>query len=90
MSVFIIDDHPLIRDAVAMVLRRLRPSGLPVIELERLGQVAQAVAEHGEPAVILIDLKLPDTHGVSGVRELRRMLPVAKLVVFSASSATDY
>ena len=90
MSVFIIDDHPLIRDAVAMVLRRLRPSGLPVIELERLGQVAQAVAEHGEPAVILIDLKLPDTHGVSGVRELRRMLPVAKLVVFSASPATDY
>jgi DNA-binding NarL/FixJ family response regulator len=90
MSVFIIDDHPLIRDAVAMVLRRLRPSGLPVIELERLGQVSQAVAEHGQPAVILIDLKLPDTHGVSGVRELRRMLPHVKLVVFSASPSADY
>jgi DNA-binding NarL/FixJ family response regulator len=89
MSIFIIDDHPLMREAVVMLLRRLRTS-TQIIELERIASVNSAIAEHGEPELVCLDLKLPDTHGVSGVREVRQMLPDTSLIVLSASPASDY
>jgi len=89
MSIFVIDDHPLMREAVVMLLRRLRAS-TQVVELERLASVNKAIAEHGEPELVCLDLKLPDTNGVSGVREIRQMLPDTSLIVLSASPASDY
>ena len=89
MSIFVIDDHPLMREAVVMLLRRLRTKA-EIVEIDRLAQVQQALAEHGEPELICLDLRLPDTHGVSGVRETRRMFPDASILVLSASSAVDY
>lgn len=89
MSIFVIDDHPLMREAVVMLLRRLRAS-TQVVELERLASVSKAIAEHGEPELVCLDLKLPDTNGVSGVREVRQMLPDTSLIVLSASPASDY
>ena len=89
MSIFVIDDHPLMREAVVMLLRRLRAS-TQVVELERLASVSKAIAEHGEPELVCLDLKLPDTNGVSGVREVRQMLPDTSLIVLSASPSSDY
>ena len=88
MSIYVIDDHPLMREAVAMLLRRQR-TGVDVIELERLGQVEDAVREHGAPALFCLDLRLPDTQGVSGVIELKRRYPDTPLAVLSASPAGD-
>jgi DNA-binding NarL/FixJ family response regulator len=88
MSIYVIDDHPLMREAVAMLLRRQR-TGVNVIELERLGQVEDAVREHGAPALFCLDLRLPDTQGVSGVIELKRRYPDTPLAVLSASPAGD-
>jgi DNA-binding NarL/FixJ family response regulator len=89
MSIFVIDDHPLMREAMVMLLRRLR-SSTPVIELDRLAAVNKAIAEHGNPELVCLDLKLPDTNGVSGVREIRQLLPDTTLIVLSASPASDY
>jgi DNA-binding NarL/FixJ family response regulator len=89
MSILVIDDHPLMREAVVLLLRRLRTKA-PIVELDRLAVVNQAIIDHGTPELVCLDLKLPDTNGVSGVRELRRLLPDTSLIVFSASPATDY
>jgi DNA-binding NarL/FixJ family response regulator len=89
MSIFVIDDHPLMREAVVMLIRRLSSKAI-VVELDRLAAVMPAVQEHGVPELICLDLKLPDTNGVSGVRELKQHFPDIPLVVLSASSAQDY
>lgn len=89
MSIFVIDDHPLMRDAISMLVRRLRTTA-KVVELERMSSVGKAIVEHGEPELICMDLKLPDTNGVSGVRELRQLLPNTNLMVISALPAADY
>ena len=88
MSLYVIDDHPLMREAVVMLLRRLRP-GASVVELDRLGAVDEAVKEHGIPELICLDLRLPDTSGTSGVVELKRRFPETPLAVISASPAAD-
>jgi DNA-binding NarL/FixJ family response regulator len=89
MSIYVIDDHPLMREAVVMLLRRLRP-GTPVIDLERLAQLEERAEKNGAPELICLDLRLPDTNGVSGVREVRAQFPHTPIVVLSASPAADY
>ncbi len=89
MSIFVVDDHPLMREAVVMLIRRLN-SKLSVVELDRLAAVGPAVLAHGIPKLICLDLKLPDTHGVSGVRELKLQFPNVPIIVLSAASAQDY
>ena len=69
-TLYVIDDHPLMREAVVMLLRRIRP-GANVVELDRMGAVDAAVQQHGTPDLFTLDLKLPDTSGASGVHELK-------------------
>lgn len=88
MSLYVIDDHPLMREAVVMLLRRLRP-GANVVELDRVGGMEAAVQQHGVPELICLDLKLPDTTGTSGVQDLKGRYPETPLAVLSASPATD-
>jgi DNA-binding NarL/FixJ family response regulator len=89
MKIFVIDDHPLMRDAVVMLFRRIAPEAT-IVELDRLGPLQAKVQEFGQPDLICLDLKLPDTHGVSGVRDVRAMFPTLPLVVLSASPASDF
>ena len=89
MSIFVVDDHPLMREAIGMLIRRLSPK-TPIIELDRIAAVAAAVMQHGEPTLICLDLKLPDTHGVSGIRELKLHYPNLPMVVLTVMSADDY
>jgi DNA-binding NarL/FixJ family response regulator len=89
MTIYVIEDHPLMREAVGMLLRRLRPT-MAVIELDRLGLLQAAIAEHGEPSMFVLDLKLPDTTGVSGVCQLKNMYSLIPLAVLSASPSGDW
>ena len=88
MSIYVIDDHPLMRDAIVMVLRRLRPAE-NIVELERLDKLAGAVKQHGAPGLFCLDLKLPDTTGVSGVVAVKHAYPDVPIAVYSASPAAD-
>ena len=88
MTLYVIDDHPLMREAVVMLLRRMRP-GSEVVELDRLGGIESALKQHGAPDLITLDLKLPDTAGTSGVHELKKRFPDTPLAVLSASPAAD-
>ena len=86
MTFYVIDDHPLMREAMVMLLRRLRP-GAEVVEVSHLGKFAAAVKAHGEPDLICLDLKLPDTLGVSGILEVRAAFPHTPLAVISSEPA---
>ncbi|KTT16785.1 response regulator transcription factor [Pseudacidovorax intermedius] len=88
MSIYVIDDHPLMREAIVMVLRRLRPSE-NVVELDRLDKLSAAVESHGQPKLFCLDLKLPDVTGVSGVLAVKESYPDVPVAVYSASPAAD-
>jgi DNA-binding NarL/FixJ family response regulator len=89
MRIFVVDDHPLMREAVVMLLRRITPDST-IVEFDRLSLVQAKANEEGMPDLLCLDLKLPDTHGVSGVREMRALFPQVPIVVLSASPASDF
>ena len=87
MTIYVIDDHPLMREAVVMLLRRVRP-GSEVVELSQLSDLDRAVETRGAPELFCLDLKLPDTLGLSGVRLVSQQYPEVPLAVISATPAT--
>lgn len=88
MAIYVIDDHPLMREAVVMLLRRIRP-GSDVVELSQLTDLERTVTARGAPELFCLDLKLPDTAGISGVKLLKGLYPEVPLAVISATPAAD-
>ncbi len=88
MAIYVIDDHPLMRDAIVMLVRRVR-AGSEVVELSGLSDIERIVAEHDTPELFCLDLKLPDTVGIAGVKLLKTQYPDVPLAVISAMPAAD-
>ena len=88
MSMYIIDDHPLVRSAIAMLLRRMR-SSTKVIELDKFSELQAAIIKNGEPTLFVLDLLLPGVKGTSAVTEVKKMYPEVPLAVLSSMPAGD-
>lgn len=88
MPFFIVEDHPLYRESLATLLRRIKPGGT-VVELGRIGALPAAVKKHGVPEMICLDLTLSDSLGMSGVREAKHHYPGSLLVVVSDQSSDE-
>ena len=83
MSMYVIDDHPLVRQAIAMLLRRMRPAS-KVIELEKFSELQAAIIKNGEPELFVLDLLLPGVKGTSAVKEIKGMYANVPLAVISS------
>ena len=88
MSMYVIDDHPLVRQAMGMLLRRLRPAA-KVVELEKYSELQAAIIKHGEPELFVLDLLLPGVKGTSAVSEIKGMYQEVPLAVISAMPAGE-
>jgi DNA-binding NarL/FixJ family response regulator len=89
MTVYVIDDHPLMRDALTMLVHRVKP-GLKIIPIHKLNVVESTVEKGGTPELFCLDLQLPDTLGMSGVQVLKAKFPNVPLAVVTSASATEF
>ena len=88
MKVLVVDDHPLICEALRQVLKALDKE----IELLAAGEArgALAAADANERLdLILLDLALPDADGFEVLRELRERHPAFPVVVLSATENAE-
>ena len=83
MSLYVIDDHPMVRQMIGMLLRRLRPAS-KVVELEKFSELQAALIKNGEPELFVIDLLLPGVKGATANSDVKKMYPEIPLVVLSA------
>jgi len=88
MSMYIIDDHPLVRQAIAMLLRRMRPAS-KVIELEKFSELQAAIIKNGDPELFVLDLLLPGVKGTSAVKDVKSMYTTVPLAVISSMPAGE-
>jgi DNA-binding NarL/FixJ family response regulator len=88
IKVFIVDDHPIVHDGVAAILR-----GEPDLALAgSAAGVAQALAAipAAAPDVVLLDLQLPGGSGVDQIGRLLAARPGVRIVMFTAHDAEEY
>ena len=83
--VLLVDDH-------AEMLKAL--SRLLALDCEVVGSVADGsvlleTAERLEPDVIVLDVNLPNIHSLEACREIARMNPEIKVIMFTAMNDPD-
>lgn len=88
MRVLIIDDHPLVLDAVRMTLSSIEPDS----EIDAAFSFADArrlLATDTNWDFALLDLSLPDIEGFEGLAALRELRPDTPTIVLSAQTDRD-
>ena len=88
MKILVVDDHPLIREALRDVLKKVEGDAT-VLEASSCSQAMQVIAEHPDLELILLDLNLPDRDGFSVLTELGERKPPIPVVVLSAQQDRD-
>jgi DNA-binding NarL/FixJ family response regulator len=80
----LVDDHPLIRQALRNVLRAAQ-SRLTITEAETLASARAILATNPGIDLILLDMQLPDCDGFEGLLSLRSDYPRIPVVIVSAN-----
>lgn len=86
LSVMVVDDHPIWRDAVA---RDLADEGFSVVATADGVASARRRAEVVRPDVVVMDMRLSDGNGARATAEVLTVSPSTKVLVLSASDERD-
>ena len=89
MAVYVIEDHPLMRDALTMLIHRVRP-GLKVVPVPKMNILDTAVEKNGPAELFCLDLQLPDTLGLSGIQTIKAKYPDVSLAVITSADASEF
>jgi DNA-binding NarL/FixJ family response regulator len=86
-TVLIVDDHPTFRRFARQLLEE---AGYTVVGEAADGTSALEAARLLEPAIVLLDVLLPDVSGFAVAEELAALSPTPQVVLVSSRSAADF
>ncbi|WP_243794428.1 response regulator transcription factor [Saccharopolyspora gloriosae] len=82
IRVLVVDDHPVIRGGVELLAAQ--DPAIRVVGSARTGHEAIRLVHEVSAEVVLLDLRLPDMPAPELVAQLRRIVPKAKILLFTA------
>ncbi len=90
ISVLLVDDNPGFLRTLASFLERSAQGELVIAGTALGGKEALTKVQSLRPQVILIDLAMPDLHGLEAIPQLRSMLPDAGIVALTFLDSECY
>lgn len=84
MKFLIADDHPLFRQALGGMLKQHYPD-LVLHECGDFEQTLEALKQHGDADLLLLDLNMPGSYELYGLASLRQQFPTLPIAVISAA-----
>ena len=81
MHVLIADDHALVRQSLAMLLRA--EPGIEVVREASDGATAVQMMEQLTPEIVLLDIKMPDMSGSEATRQIMQAHPDVRVIALS-------
>ena len=87
IKVFIVDDHPVVRFGLRMMLE----SEKNIVVTGIAGSAKEALIELGkiQTDVVLMDLRMPEMEGADAIGELRRIQPDLRILVLTNYEADE-
>ena len=82
MRLLLVDDHTLVRDGIASLLRanNIKVVGEASDGLEALEKTRQL-----KPDIVLMDIKMPRCNGLEATRLIKAEMPQVKIVILTVS-----
>ncbi len=87
LKILIADDHVLIRDALAEVIRANSPHEVLVSDSFRSAQ--KSVSENGPIDILLLDLYMPDMEGIKSIEKAVALPGVKSLALISGNAPRE-
>ncbi len=87
IRVLIVDDHPLYRDGLEQLL--LADRRFALVGSVGTGKEAVATADAEQPDVVVMDLQLPDVHGIEATRRIVAASPHIAVLVLTMFEDDD-
>jgi len=81
IRVFSVDDHPLLQEGIATIIRN-QPDMVLAAEASNGREAIQRFREHA-PDVTLMDLRLPDMSGIDAMIAIRSAFPAARIIMLT-------
>lgn len=88
ITVLLADDHTIVREGVRRMLEL--DSGLQVVGEAQTGRQAVRMAIELRPAVVLMDIAMPELNGLEATRQLLKAIPTIKILILSAHNDPAY
>lgn len=82
MNILIADQHPVFRSGLKAVLRK--KSNFHIVGKVENGNDLIASIEKYEPDILVLEIELPQAHGVGSLRTIRKAFPELKIMVLSS------
>lgn len=87
-TIVIADDHPLFRNALLQSIH-MAISDTHLLEADSQNSLFSLLEKTKDIDLLLLDLKMPGSNGISGLIQLRQQYPELAIVVISASEETE-
>jgi DNA-binding NarL/FixJ family response regulator len=88
ITVLIADDHMVVREGLRKLLEAEKD--IEVIGEAANGRIAVEQALKLNPDVVVMDIAMPQMNGLEATRQLRKVVPDAKVIILSAHSDDAY
>ena len=86
LAVLVVDDESLMRWSLT---ESLEAEGFTVLEAGSAREALACVDQRHDIAVVLLDLKLPDSTDLSLLRVLRRLTPDSRVILMTAHGTAE-
>ena len=87
VRVVLADDHRLMLDGVRRALEA--DGGFEIVGTTLDGREVPALVSRTKPALVLLDVRMPQMDGLTCLDEIRKLFPETKVVMLSASTSQE-
>ncbi len=88
MKFLIVDDHPVLREGIAALLRRAGPE-VAMLEAGTVPEALRLAEANDDLDVVILDMVLPGMDGLRAIGEFGRVRPEVPVIVLSSSEKAE-
>lgn len=88
ITVLLAEDHTVVREGLRMMLEA--EGDIQVVGEAETGRQAVALARKLHPAVVVMDIAMPQLNGLEATRQISKAVPGTKVLILSAHSDDAY